>query len=673
MTRRLSWLLALLVIAASGALMALGDSGESNQRSPEQVPAQAQSARLDELRSQFPGGDRAPAIVVVTRTDDTPLSPDDIAAARRLGVTPPQVSDDGIAALAVVPLDAELSGFALTDAVEQLRADVAERLPDHLRAEVTGGPAFGADIADSFSGANITLLAVTAAVVALLLIITYRSPVLWLVPLLVIGFADRVAAVLGTAVADALGMQPDGSTAGITSVLVFGAGTNYALLLISRYREELGRTDDHQEALSTAVRRAGPAIIASNATVVLALATLLLASTPSVRSLGVQAAAGLVVAAVFVLLVLPPLLGLFGRRLFWPFIPRVGATPLTDRGIWHRIAAAVARRPGRIAVAAIAGLAVLTTGLIGLPVGLSQTDQFRVQAESVSGYRTLAAHFPSGLVDPTRVVGPSAEAAELQRAIETTPGVVAVTPAGRSPTGLTVWSVVLDAEPASAQAFATIDRLREAVAAVDDTALVGGSDAAARDAGAAAGHDRLVVIPAILIVVLAVLYVLLRSALAPLVLVAVTVLSSLAALGLGGWASVHVFGFPALDFTAPLFAFLFLVALGVDYTIFLVTRAREETPDHGTRDGIVRAVSATGAVITSAGIVLAAVFCVLGVLPLIVLTQVGIIVGLGILLDTFVVRTVIIPALFTLIGPAIWWPARLDPAAGDRGGRHRRH
>ena len=211
--------------------------------------------------------------------------------------------------------------------------------------------------------------------------------------------------------------------------------------------------------------------------------------------------------------------------------------------------------------------------------------------------------------------------------------------------------MVLSAEPASDEAFRTIDALRDSVHAVDSGALVGGSDAQARDASAAAARDRLVIIPAILAVVLIVLYVLLRSALAPLILVAVTVLSALAALGLGGWASVHVFGFPALDNTAPLFAFLFLVALGVDYTIFLVTRAREETPSHGTRQGIIRAVSATGAVITSAGIVLAAVFCVLGVLPLIVLTQVGIIVGLGILLDTFVVRTVIIPALFTLIGP----------------------
>ncbi len=514
----------------------------------------------------------------------------------------------------------------------------------------------------------------TALVVALLLIVTYRSPVLWLVPLAVIGFADRFAAVLGSAVADALGMSPDGSTSGITSVLVFGAGTNYALLLISRYREELGRNEDHRAALRVAVRQAGPAILASNATVVLALLTLVLASSPSTRSLGVQAASGLVVAAVFVLLVLPPLLGLFGRRLFWPFIPRLGAKPLTDSGIWHRVADAVARRPARVAVVAIAGLAVLCTGLLGTPVGLSQTEQFRVQAESVSGYETLAAHFPSGLTDPTRVIAPTAKAVEIERAITETPGVVSANPAGASPSGLTQWMVVLSAAPASDEAFRTVDALRDSVHSVDADALVGGSDAQARDAAAAAGRDRLVIVPAILAVVLIVLYVLLRSALAPLLLVAVTVLSALAALGLGGWASVHLFGFPALDNTAPLYAFLFLVALGVDYTIFLVTRAREETPGHGTRQGIVRAVSATGAVITSAGIVLAAVFCVLGVLPLIVLTQIGIIVGLGILLDTFVVRTVIIPALFTLIGPRIWWPALRETGyRSSGGGTHGRH
>ncbi|AWT51823.1 MMPL family transporter [Mycolicibacterium smegmatis] len=668
MIKRLSWL-AVLVVIISGGLMGVLSGGDSASQSPVAVPSDAESARADALRADFPGGDQAPAILVVTRADGAELGPDDIDAAAEArhrmsdAPGPPMVvSDDGKAAISTVPLDATLSGFALTDEVKELRANAAEGLPGDLRAEVTGGPAFGADIANSFAGANVTLLAVTAIVVALLLIVTYRSPILWLVPLLVIAFADRVGSVVGTAVASGLGMNPDGSTGGITSVLVFGAGTNYALLLISRYREELGRTENHRDALQASVRAAAPAIIASNATVVLALLTLLFATAPSNRSLGVQAASGLVVAAVLVLIVLPPLLALCGKRLFWPFIPKVGATALTESGVWHRIADTVARRPARVVVVSVAGLALLCTALLTTPIGLTQTEQFRVQAESVSGFETVSAHFPSGLTDPTRVIASTDKAAAVQRAITDTEGVVSASPAGESPTGLTQWSVVLGADPASDEAFETIDALRGSVQQADADAVVGGSDAQARDAAAAAQRDRAVVIPAILVVVLAVLYILLRSAFAPLLLVGVTVLSSLAALGLGGWASVHIFGFPALDNSTPLFAFLFLVALGVDYTIFLVTRAREETPQYGNREGIVRAVSATGAVITSAGVVLAAVFCVLGVLPLIVLTQLGIIVGLGILLDTFLVRTVIIPALFTWIGPKIWWPGlRAEP------------
>lgn len=666
---RPSWIAALLVTIVSIFLLVLAGSGDAAEQSPVPVPANAESARADATRAQFPGGDTVPAIVVVTRADGAELTAADVAAidaaasrvrqAANSGAAGPPalVSTDRRAAVATVPLPGELSGFALSDEVENLRAAAGSGLPDTLTASVTGGPAFGADIANSFAGANVTLLAVTAIVVALLLIATYRSPVLWLVPLLVIAFADRVAAVLGASIATAVGTSPDGSTSGITSVLVFGAGTNYALLLISRYREELGRQPDPRTALLTALRHAGPAIIASNATVVLALLTLLFASSPSTRSLGVQAAAGLVVAAVFVIVVLPPLLALFGKRLFWPFIPKAGAEPLTTTGVWHRIAAAVAGRPAPIAAVAIGVLALLCAGLLGTSVGLSQTEQFRVKAESVTGYETLAQHFPSGVTNPTRVVGAADRADAIQQAITEAPGVVSATEAGRSAGGLAQWSVVLEAAPGSDAAFTTVDAVRDSVHRVDAAAMVGGPDASARDAGAAAQRDQLIVIPAILLVVLVVLYVLLRAALAPLVLVAATVLSAFAALGLGGWVSVHVFGFPALDNTTPLFAILFLVALGVDYTIFLVTRAREETPEHGNREGIVRAVSATGAVITSAGIVLAAVFCVLGVLPLIVLTQIGIIVGLGILLDTFVVRTVVIPALFTLIGPRIWWPA----------------
>lgn len=671
-TGRCSWVVAAVIAVGAAVFMALAGSNTGADKPPVQLPSSSESARAAALLATFPGANTVPAILVVARRDGSALTPDDLrgadsardrvlSGAGARGGPPLMVSPDARVAIAPIPMAVDLSGFALRDAITALRTSATAGLPDELGAQLTGGPAFGADIASAMSNANVTLLAVTASVVAVLLVLTYRSPILWLVPLAVIGFADRLSMSVGAAVSHSTGLTFDGATSGITSVLVFGAGTNYALLLISRYREELGRTDDHRLALRTAVARAGPAIVASNATVVLALFTLVFAVAPATRSLGVQAACGLLVAVLLVLLVLPPLLALFGVRLFWPFIPRRG-TDTTTGGVWHTIATWVTGHAGRVAVATVVLLALLGVGLLGTPVGLSQTEQFRIKAESVTGYETLAAHFPSGLTDPTRVVGATSRAADTRRAITTTPGVVSANDAGTSASGLTQWAVVLDAPPASAQSFKTVGALRESVKSADPGALLGGSDAQALDARDAAVRDRHVLIPAILAVVLAVLYVLLRAAMAPLVLVAVMVLSALSALGLGGWASVHVLGMPALDYTTPLFAFLFLVALGVDYTIFLVTRAREETPAHGTRAGIVRAVSATGPVITSAGIVLAAVFCVLGVLPLIVLTQLGVIVGLGILLDTFVVRTVVVPALFTVFGSRIWWPARVDAA-----------
>ncbi|QUR66830.1 MMPL family transporter [Mycobacterium spongiae] len=670
------------VLLATALMVLIGGNADAGQ-APQSVPTDSESAKVEALDRQFPGGDQAPLILVVTRTDGATLDRADIQAAvdashRMRAVahpgtdppaTPPMVSADGQAAIGVVPINADLSGLDLNDAVAALRSAATAGLPGGLEAHVTGGPAFGADIANAFTGANITLLAVTASVVALLLIATYRSPVLWLVPLLVIGFADRVASSVGTAVATLTGLSFDGSTAGITSVLVFGAGTNYALLLISRYRQELRRHRHHREALRRAVRMAGPTIVASNATVVLALLTLIFAATPSTRSLGALAACALVVAAASVLLVLPPLLAMCGRRLFWPFIPQPNDGADLDSGLWHGVAERVARRPALVAVVTIGLLAGLATGLLGTRIGLSQTEQFRVKADSVSGFDILAQHFPAGLASPTQVIAPTAQAPQVQRAITATPGVISAPPTGTSTTGLTKWSVVIDAAPSSDQAFNTVAALRKSTTMAAPEALVGGADAQALDVRDAAAHDRVVLIPAILAVILGVLYVLLRSALAPLILLATTILGALAALGLGGWASIHLFGFPALDNSTPLFAFLFLAALGVDYTIFLVTRAREETACDGARStsaGMIRAVSATGGVITSAGVVLAAVFCVLGVLPLIVLTQLGIIVGLGILLDTFVVRTLVIPALFTLIGDRIWWPSEPKPVEGQQ-------
>ncbi|WP_084480646.1 MMPL family transporter [Nocardia grenadensis] len=663
-TGRRSWVLLLAVLAAACAvIVGVGGNDDAGQ-APTSLPQDSEAARVDAAVAQFPGGRDAPAILVITRTDGAELTDSDRAAATKTvqevsGTAEDAlvVAPDGKAALGRATVSADLNGADLATEIDRLRQVAADQAPPGLTVQITGGPAFGADIADSFAGADVTLLAVTALVVALLLIVTYRSPVLWLVPLLVIGLADRTATSIGTALARVTDLSFDGSTAGITSVLVFGAGTNYALLLVSRYRDELHGHSDHRDALREAVRRAGPAILASNVTVVLALCTLLLATLPNTRSLGLMAAAGLLVAVVFVLLALPPALALCGRKIFWPFVPHASADGTAAHGVWHGIATRVVTRPAVVAGGAIALLVVCAAGLTGADIGLSQTEQFRVRAESVDGLDTLAAHFPSGASDPTVVLTRHDAAAAVRPALEAAPGVSAVMPAGGHE-GMDRWMVTLEAAPESEAAYTTIEQLRGTLAGIPGAgAMVGGSDAKALDTRDAARHDQSLVIPLILVVVFAVLLVLLRALPAAVLLIGVTVLSALAALGLGSLVSTHLFGFPALDTTVPLFAFLFLVALGIDYTIFLVTRAREETPGHGTVDGMVRAVSATGAVITSAGIVLAAVFCVLGVLPLITLTQLGIIVGIGIVLDTFLVRTVVIPALFALVGPKVWWPS----------------
>ncbi|MFI6999259.1 MMPL family transporter [Nocardia sp. NPDC050175] len=666
-------------MAAAGLLIGGMGSNDTAGEAPRSLPDIAESAAADKALSQFPDSGTAAAIIVVSRADGALLDEPDRAAAaaavtRAAGgvdsAAPLVAAPDQAAVIAQVPVVADLSGAELTDHIDRLRQAADDGLPPGLVLQATGGPAFAADIADSFSGANTTLLAVTAAVVAVLLILTYRSPVLWLIPLLIIGSADRAATGVGTAVARLTGLTFDGSTAGITSVLVFGAGTNYALLLVSRYRDELHREPDHRQALRRAVRRAGPAILASNLTVVTALLVLLLGSVPSTRSLGALAAAGLLVAVLFVLVALPAALALCGRNVFWPFVPRLDERDLAEQGIWHAIATRVVSRPATVTIVASGLLAICAAGLWTVDVGLSQTEQFRVRAESVVGFDTLAAHFPPGTADPTVVIARAALASLVDESLTATPGVVRATRTGTSLSGLARWSVVLDAAPGSDRSFAVIEAIRSDLGRVPGAdALVGGSDAQALDTRTAASRDRTVIIPLILVVVCAILLALLRAIPAALLLVAVTVLSALAALGLGSWMSVHLFGFPAIDTNVPLFAFLFLVALGVDYTIFLVSRAREETPAYGVTRGIVRAVSSTGAVITSAGFVLAAVFCVLGVLPLITLTQLGIVVGLGILLDTVVVRTVIIPALFRLVGPRIWWPsplARVGNLAGAK-------
>jgi len=490
-------------------------------------------------------------------------------------------------------------------------------------------------------------------VVAVLLLVTYRSPWLWLVPLTVVGLADGLAGVVASRVAAAAGIALDASVTGILSVLVFGAGTNYALLLIARYRDELRENEDRRAAMAKALRGAGPAIIASGSTVTLSLLTLVFAQLTGNRALGIACAVGIVVAMIFALVVLPAALVLFGRRLFWPYVPKFGSENPSHRGLWSKLGTGVSRRPLVVVIAGALLLGGLAIGVTQLQIGLSQTEKFTSTPEAVTGQEIIADAFPAGSGSPAIVMVEPADASRVSAAAAKVDGVTSVTE-GESTSEIVELRVVLDAAAETPAAFATIEKLRDI-----DGALVGGLDAQTLDVNRAQTADQDLVIPLILGLVFLVLVLLLRAFVAPLLLLVTVVASFFASLGLSWLLFESVFGFPAVDTNVVLFSFLFLVALGVDYNIFLVTRAREEAVVHGTRDGMIRALSATGGVITSAGILLAAVFAVLGVLPLITLTQIGIIVCIGVLLDTLLVRTVLVPALAFLAGERFWWPSKV--------------
>ncbi|UTT65012.1 MMPL family transporter [Janibacter sp. CX7] len=659
--RRGASLVLVLAVLVVGLASALLGSAEAPPRG-DAYPASAESAVVAEQLEGFPGSDTAPVLLVATKGGDARLTSADERALGKLaadlgaGRARPQVSEDGMAATVTVPVEVSEDSATQVATIEDLRAEVADHAPAELDVQVTGGPAFGADIASAFDGADFTLLAVTIGVVALLLLLTYRSPVLWLVPLTVVGIADQVAGRVTAAVGEASGLPFD---AGIVSVLVFGAGANYALLLISRYREELHEHDDHRVALRAAWRATVSAIVASNATVVLALATLLLAAVPGTRGLGLASAVGLVIALAAGVLVLPAALALVGRQVFWPFVPRPG-DDLSHEGIWARVARSVVRRPAVFLAGGLAVLVVLASGLLGARVGLSQADSFRTASESADGLVTVGEHFPAGSAAPFVITTNASRTDAVTTAVESVPGVTTVVPSGTDGQGLARLTVIGEPAPGSPASLELASDLRTAAHDVTGAdAHVGGASAELLDARTAADADLRTVVPLVLLVSLVVLVVLLRALVGPLVLLALNALSALAALGLGAWLDEHLLGHPALDVQVPLVAFLFLVALGIDYTIFLMHRARAEAADHGTREGVARAVARTGAVITSAGVVLAAVFAALGVLPLVVLGQLGLVVGLGVLLDTLVVRTLVVPAATALLGERFWWPGRV--------------
>ncbi|HLL68864.1 MAG TPA: MMPL family transporter [Micromonosporaceae bacterium] len=668
--RRGKWLVLAITAVAAGLAITVGGTPIASRTA--ELPASAEAARVAELQRQLPSGQRIAALVVYSRDGQALLPTDretmraDVTALAPLAadgqVSPPIPAQDGAAALVSVSLPADLNAERLTEAVAAIRAVVRDGLPPGLTAQVTGGAGFQADLASVFDGADIKLLLTTVVVVAVLLLITYRSPWLWLVPLIVIGVAERVSIGLIGLLTRVTPLTVDESVTGIVGVLVFGAGTDYALLLISRYREELRQVPDRHEAMARALTGAGPAILGSAGTVVLSVLTLSFAVLPGNRSLGYACAVGVACALIFGLFVLPAALTVFSRGLFWPFVPRPGQTDQGRDGIWGRIGRAVAGRPRLVLAASLAVLALLSVGLTGAKLGLSQTEQFRAKAESIDGLQTLGRHFPAGAAQPTVVIANVTAAADVLAAVQATPGVAEAEIADRTDTLVGI-NATLTAAPDTAQSYAAIRELRIRVDAVaGGDALVGGAVAANLDARAASERDLRTIIPLVLIVVLAVLMVLLRAFLGPLLLVGTVVVSYFAALGASVYAFTHWFGFPALDLNVPLLSFLFLVALGVDYNIFLVSRAREEAQTAPTRQAVVTALAVTGGVITSAGVLLAAVFAVLGVLPIITLTEIGIIVGFGVLLDTLLVRTILVPAIVTLLGPRFWWPGR---AAGD--------
>ena len=633
------------------------------------LPTSYDSAAAELRQQSLPSSGVAPAIVVYSSTDGAPLTAEDRTAIAARGtelaplavggdVAPPAYSPDGTVAVVAVPVDTT-DDSAVGATIAEIRRVAAADLPEGLRAQVTGGPAFVADLTKVFDGADTTLLIATASVVAVLLLITYRSPWLWLVPLTVVGVAEQVTTKAVALLAPHLGIVVDPAAAGITSVLVFGAATDYALLLIARYRDRLRLEDSRFHAMQVALRRTAEAIVASALTVTLSLLALLLAQQESLRAIGFSAAVGVVVAMLAGLFVLPAAMVVFGRGLFWPFVPRVGDAPREGR-FWGRIGAAVRRRPHVIGIASTAALLVLALGGIGLSVGLSQTEQFRVKPEAVIGQETLASAFPAGRSAPAAVLTNPASVSAVAAAAKKVDGVVTAVPSATSADVAQV-DVVLTGSPGSQESYDQVRALRAAVAAVPGAdAVVGGEVATRLDARDAAVRDAMVVIPIVLVIVALVLVLLLRSLLAPVLLVATVLLTFFAALGVSWWVFEHVLGYPALDNQVLLLSFLFLVALGVDYNIFLATRAREDAMVTDTRAGMLSALRATGGVITSAGILLAAVFAVLGVLPLIALAQVGLIVCVGVLLDTLLVRTVLVPSLAFVLGERFWWPSRVD-------------
>ena len=691
--RRLRWLLpALLVVLwlfVGGPLgQYAGQLAEVQQNdSASFLPAAAESTQVNELSQQFATEEALPAVIVYEFAE--PVTPDDLAAVQAdvaaiaeldyvtepIGPIP---SEDGLALQVIVPISAE-GGFEVAEDVTEIRAIVGTDGSIEIEgvdAFITGPAGFLADFGEAFGEIDGILLVVALAVVLVILLVVYRSPIL---PFLVL-FSSVLALGVASAViywlADTEVLTLNGQSQGILFILVVGAATDYSLLLVSRYREELRRHHTPYDAMRASLKGTYEAILASGGTVILGVMALLLSELNSVQGLGPVAAVGIVFSMLSALTFLPAALVLLGRAAFWPFRPAYGSAPTEVRGIWGRVARFVGRRSRPVWV-------VVSLVLVGFAAflpqfkadGVAQSDFFLATVEATEGQEALARHFPAGSGSPATVIGPADQTEAMVATISGVDGVATVVPlvdpATQQPVvvdGLVQLDVTLEAAADSDGAEQTVRTLRADLDEVSEDALVGGLTAVQLDTQEAAQRDLRVIIPVVLLVILLVLMVLLRSIALPVLLIGTVVLSFAATLGLAALVFNGIFDFPGADPSVPLFSFVFLAALGIDYNIFLMTRAREETITLGTRRGMLKSLAVTGGVITSAGIVLAATFGALFVLPILFLAQIAFIVSVGVLIDALVVRSLLVPALVHDIGPTVWWPSRLarrDDAAVD--------
>lgn len=591
----------------------------------------------------------------------------------------PSSKNDAI--LADIPLNATTAGAQLPNAKPVLPAIIQTiryyskqyASANGFITHTTGLGGLFADLFDAFSGLDTNLLAVTGIVVALILIVVYRSPILWILPLFSAGIALTLSGGVIYELAKHNVLTLDGQSQGILSVLVLGSATDYALLLIARYREELHVYESRFDAMRVAWRGVVEPIVASGSTVALGLLVLLLSQLTNNRGLGPVGAIGIVCSMVTILTFLPAILVLFGRWIFWPKRPKFGTEDEKLSGVWAKVAQSTERNPRKywsIVVIILVAMAAFATTLHAS--GLSTAQSFTARTDSVVGQEELTKYFPGGQGEPTQIVVSAAKVDAVIAALKSSTGVSEVLPQTVSPIipgepvpatkivdGKELLNVTLAFSPDSDAATSLVKSLRDTVHAIDAGSLVGGTSAVFYDTHVATVHDQKLIIPVILILIGIILALLLRSVFASILLLITVVLSFLATLGVCALVFHHIFHFAGEDSSFPLFAFVFLVALGIDYNIFLMTRVREEAIKLGTRAGVTKGVTVTGGVITSAGVVLAATFAVLGVLPLVFLAELGFAVAFGVLLDTLLVRSILVPALVHHIGPKVWWPSKL--------------